>query len=122
MSYCTDADILARNPGAERLLWSGEADFSRLREVVYEQINLALSRRYPNNTFPDDLLDSSMLKNCEVYGVLSELYAAAQTDGDNQFYLNEQTRYGRLFQQELNQPIPLSTGGYTYRSIRVVRG
>lgn len=122
MSYCTDADILARNPGADQLLWSGEVDFSRLRAVIYEQINLALSRRYPEATFPDDIANPSDLKACEIYGVLSELFAAAQTAGDNQFYLNEQIRYGRLFQQELNQPIPLSTGGYTYRSIRVVRG
>lgn len=122
MSYCTDADILARNPGADRLLWAGETTFDRLRTVIYEQINLALSRRYPEATFPDDVANHDELKACEVYGVLSELYAAAQTAGDNQFYLNEQIRYGRLFQQELSQPVTLTTGARTYRSIRVVRG
>jgi hypothetical protein len=109
-TYCTTAQILAEDPKAVGYLPSGETTFDRVRAVIWERINTNLRRRsVPID--PDDLTDSTQLKNAEVYGVLAELLfksaSKAGKDGSD-WYTQEAIRYQAMMEVELESPININ--------------
>lgn len=124
MSFCTDADILAVDPEAQRYLPKSEqagGTFDRVRAYIYERILHNLARRSRPIT-EADLQDPTELKLAEVYGCLAELLfkAASRAGGaDADWYTQEAVRYRQMHDVELESP--LSVTGDTVPTVGSIR-
>lgn len=121
-TYSTDVQILAECPKAANLN-GGASIFSTIRELIYARINAELYRR-PQQIVPGDLLNSSQLTNCEVYGVLAELNFRSASKGGGvgtDPFTQEGKRYFDMYQHELGAPLSINGDTRSVSSIRLRR-
>lgn len=123
-TYCTDADILREDPSAAEILEAvGDVDFSRLRELVQEDIHRRLLRRTPPIE-REDLCDPTELRHVEVLGVLAKLYyAAASRPTADDLHSDAAKRHEESYLAELRDTRLTTTGGVsTWRTAALLRG